>query len=233
MKRYINKNILIPGLVALLLMSVAGCKKFLAERQVTNLVQEYYDTEPGLNALITGLYVYARVKHEWDANGAKLIEPETDAYAHQDANLARMLSSAYGTDLSTIAGNIYNYLGGANANNAPMGAYPHINNCNIALETIDNIKPGKYGTDESFRNTRRAEILMLRAWAYYLVSNQLGEVPLLLTPKREDNGIYNYPKEKMDVIYRQIIGDVRFAYANLPATVSERGRLTKWAAGHF
>src|SRR5688572_23769556 len=233
MKRYINKNILIPGLVALLLMSVAGCKKFLAERQVTNLVQEYYDTEPGLNALITGLYVYARVKHEWDANGAKLIEPETDAYAHQDANLARMLSSAYGTDLSTIAGNIYNYLGGANANNAPMGAYPHINNCNIALETIDNIKPGKYGTDETFRATRRAEILFLRAWAYYLISNQLGEVPLQLTALRVDEGVYHYPKSSLEDIYKVMIADVRYAWENLPATVTERGRATKWAAGHF
>lgn len=233
MKHHINKNILVTALVALLVMSVAGCKKFLEEKQVTNLVQEYYDTEPGLNALITGLYVYARVKHEWDANGAKLIEPETDAYMHVDANLSRMLSSAYGTDLSTIAGNVYNYLGGANANNAPMGAYPHINNCNIALKVIDEIKPGKYGTDDVFRATRRAEILLLRAWAYYLVSNQLGEIPLQLTDLRVDDGVYHYPKSSLETVYKQIIGDVRYAWENLPATVTDRGRVTKWVAGHF
>lgn len=233
MKQRTIKYILIPALVLQVAMGLTGCKKFLEEKQVSNLTQDYFNSEPGLNSLIIGLYVYARVKHEWDGNGAKLIEPETDAYMHQDANLGRMVSAAYGNDLSTIANNVNNFLGAANSNNAPMGAYPHINNCNIALDVIDNIKPGKYGTDESFRNTRRAEILMLRAWAYYLVSNQLGEVPLLLTPKREDNGIYHYPKENLENIYRQIIGDVRFAYANLPATVTERGRLTKWAAGHF
>ena len=114
-----------------------------------------------------------------------------------------------------------------------MGAYPHINNCNIALDIIDNIKPGKFGADEAFRKTKRAEILFLRAWAYYLVSNQLGDVPLLLTPKREDNGIYYYPKAKLEDIYKQIIADSRYAYENLPATTTDRGRLTKWAAGHF
>ncbi len=228
-----NKYMLIPGLIVLLMLSLGACKKFLDEKQVSNLTQNYYNSEPGLNSLINGLYVYARVKHEWDGNGAKLIEPETDAYMHQDANLARMTSATYGTDVSTIAGNINNFLGAPNSNNAPMGAYPHINNCNIALDIIENTKPGKYGTDESFRNTRKAEILMLRAWAYYLVSNQLGQVPLLLTPKREDNGIYYYPKETLENIYKQIIGDMRWAYENLPATTPDRGRVTKWAAGHF
>jgi hypothetical protein len=43
--------------------------------------------------------------------------------------------------------NVTNFLGSANSNYAPMGVYPHINNCNIALDIIDNIKPGKFGTD--------------------------------------------------------------------------------------
>lgn len=233
MKQRTYKYILVPVLIVMLATSFSSCKKFLEEKQVSNLTQDYYNSEPGLNSLIIGLYVYARVKHEWDGNGSKLIEPETDAYMHQDNNLARMLSDNYGTDLSTIAGNVNNYLGAANSNNAPMGAYPHINNCNIALDVIDNIKPGKYGTDETFRNTRKAEILMLRAWAYYLVSNQLGQVPLLLTPKREDNGIYYYPKSTLEAIYKQVIGDTRFAFDNLPATTTDRGRVTKWAAGHL
>ena len=233
MKRNINRYILIQGLAILLITPFESCKKFLTEKQVSTLTQDYYTDESGLNSLINGLYVYARVKHEWDANGAKLTQCETDAYMHQDANLARMTNGAYGSDVSTIAGNVTNYLGSANSNYAPMGAYPHINNCNIALDIIDNITPGKFGTDETFRKQRRAEILMLRAWAYYLVSNQLGDVPLLLTPKREDNGIYYYPKSTLPEIYQQIISDMRYAYENLPTTTTEQGRLTKWAAGHF
>ncbi|HEY4788073.1 MAG TPA: RagB/SusD family nutrient uptake outer membrane protein [Bacteroidales bacterium] len=218
---------------SLIVISIVSCKDFLKEEQVSTLTQDYYNTENGLETLIKGLYVYARVKHEWDGNGAKLIYPETDQYMNSTAALARCNSSAYGTDVSTIAGNVNNYIGAANSTYAPMGAYPHINNCNIALEQIDNVKPGKFGTDTTFTYGRRAEVLFLRAWAYYLISNQLGAVPLLLKAKREDNGIYYYPKSSLEDIYKQIITDVRYAFANLPATQTDRGRVTKWAAGHF
>ncbi len=210
-----------------------SCKDFLEEKQVSTLTQDYYNTESGLEVMIKSLYVYARVKHEWDANGARLIETETDAYMTSSAPVARMTSAEYGTDVSRIAGNINNFLGSANSNYAPMGAYPHINNCNIALDQIDNVHPGMYGTDLAFSNERKAEVLFLRAWAYYLVSNQLGDVPLLLEPKREDNGIYYYPKTSLEDIYKKIITDVRFAYEHLPPNQSDYGRVTKWAAGHF
>lgn len=225
MKKYIT--------LFLLIAPILSCQDFLEEKQVSSLTQDYYNTEGGLEALIKSLYVYARVKHEWDANGAKLIEPETDAYMHSNAGIARVSAGAYGTDVSTIAANVNNFLGAANSNYAPMGAYPHINNCNIALEQISDVAPGKFATDETFSNERKAEVLFLRAWAYYLVTNQLGEAPLLLTAKREDNGIYYYPKASVEDIYKRIIADVRFAYENLPATQADRGRVTQAAAGHF
>ena len=234
MKQHLTKYILINVLGIFAIISMDSCKKFLAEKQVATLTQNYYNDENGLNSLINGLYVYSRVKQEWEANGARLIEPETDSYMTNTAANAQMTSATYGTNVSSIAANnVTNFLGSPNSNYAPMGAYPHINNCNIALDIIDNIKPGKFGSDDTYRKGRRSEILFLRAWAYYLVSNQLGDVPLLLTPRREDNGIYYFPKAKLEDIYKQIISDLRYAYDNLPATTTERGRITKWAAGHL
>ncbi|HVF97979.1 MAG TPA: RagB/SusD family nutrient uptake outer membrane protein, partial [Flavisolibacter sp.] len=223
----------LPILLVLFAAGFGSCKKFLEEKQVANLTQDYYNTEEGVNSLINGLYVYARVKHEWDANGARLTQAETDAYMTAANTFATMPATTYGSNVSNIAGNMTNYIGAANAGNAPMGAYPHINNCNIGLDIIDNLKPGKFGTDETYRKQKRSEILFLRAWAYYLVSNQLGDVPLLLIPKREDAGIYHYPKAKLEDIYRQMIADTRFAYENLPPTQAERGRVSKLAAGHL
>lgn len=227
MKKYI------PILSIFLIGTFSSCKKFLDEKQVANLTQDYYKTEEGLNSLITGLYGYARVKHEWDVNGARLTQAETDAYMTADNTYATVTATRYGSNVSTIAGNMANYIGAPNAGNSPMGAYPHINNCNIALDIIDNLKPGRFGTDEAYRKQKRGEILFLRSWAYYLVSNQLGDVPLVLTPEYEDEGIYYYPKAKLEDIYRQIISDMRFAYDNLPLTVAERGRISKLAAGHL
>lgn len=231
-KKIMKKYIWILSLM-IAISSMVGCKKFLDEKQVSTLTQDYYKSESGLESLVNGLYVFARVKHEWDANGARLIDPETDAYQTVAVANAQMGSGVYGTDVSVIASNMVNYIGSANSNYAPMGAYPHINNCNIAMDVIDNIKPGKFGSDETFYKTRRSEILFLRSWAYYLISNQLGDVPLLLTAKKEDNGVYYYPKTSIENVYKQIISDMRYAYANLPTTTSDRGRLTKMAAGHF
>src|SRR5215212_2594061 len=110
MKKYI------PILIVILAVSSLGsCKKFLEEKQVSNLTQDYFNDENGLNSLINGLYVYARVKHEWDANGARLIEPETDAYRTSATVYATMTSAAYGSDVSNIASNIFNYLGSPNS----------------------------------------------------------------------------------------------------------------------
>lgn len=228
MKKYISI------LIILFAASFGSCKKFLEERQVSNLTQDYFNTEDGLNALVNGLYVYARVKHEWDVNGARLTQAETDAYMTSANTYATLSATIYGSNVATIAAsNVFNYIGAPNAGNAPMGAYPHINNCNIGLDIIDNIKPGRFGTDETYRKARRAEILFLRSWAYYLITNQLGDAPLLLDAKRVDNGVYNYPKAKMEDIYKQIIADMREAYLNLPVTVTERGRINKLAAGHL
>jgi hypothetical protein len=227
MKRYIA--------VLLILLSgiIGSCEKFLTEKQVANLTQNYYNTEEGVNALVNGLYVFARIKHEWDASGARITQAETDAYMTSDNTWATMTAQRYGSNIASVSANVNNYIGAANSDYAAMGSYPHINNCNIALDVIDNLKPGKFATDETYRNTRRGEILFLRAWAYYLISNQLGDVPLLLTPRREDNGVYNYPKAKLEDVYKQIIADMREAYATLPLTVADRGRVGKLAAGHF
>ena len=142
MKHNKTKYFLIPGLMVLLVSSFVSCKKFLEEKQVSSLTQDYFNNESGLNSLINGLYVYARVKHEWEANGARLIEPETDAYMTATPANAQMTSGVYGSDVSSIAtGNVTNWLGSANSSYVPMGAYPHINNCNIALDVIDNGMP--------------------------------------------------------------------------------------------
>jgi len=226
MKKYI-------WILALALVNpLTSCQDFLEEEQVANLTQDYYNDENGLEALINGLYVYARVKHEWDANGARPTQAETDAYMSSSPAWARMEVGTYGNDLSSIAANMHRFLGDANASFAPMGAYPHINNCNIALDVLENIRPGIFGTDQAYADRRKAEILMLRSWAFYLVSNQLGDIPLALTPRRQDSGIYHFPKAPLEDVYNQIITDMQFAYEHLP-TSAPKGRLTKWAAGNL
>ncbi len=218
----------------LILISAFSCTNYLQEKQVTNLTQDYYNSEDGLEALIKGCYTYLRIKFEYQTIGIALVDPETDQTITAGANSAFGMATmaAYGSNVSTVGNYVNAYLGGANSSYAPTGAYPEINNCNIALEQIDNVHPGKFAT-ASFANERKAEVLFLRAWAYYSITNQMGACPLMLKSNRTDNGIYYYPKVGMDTIYRQIIGDLRWAYNQLPTSQSDRGRITKWACGSF
>ena len=132
--------------ITVLLLLCAGalgsCKKYLSEKQVSNLTQDYFNTEDGLNALISGLYGYARVKHEWDGSGCRLTLAETDAYMSANNTYATLTATRYGSNVSTIAAtNVSNFLGADNNGRAPMGTYPHINNCKFGLAIIDRIKP--------------------------------------------------------------------------------------------
>src|SRR5687767_7952213 len=109
MKKYfITLMIAIPGILG-------SCKKFLDEKQVSNLTQDYYNTEEGVNALINGLYLYARIKHEWDGSGVRLTQAETDAYMAANNTFATITGARYGSNISTIAGNTNNYIGAANS----------------------------------------------------------------------------------------------------------------------
>ena len=58
-----TKYILTLGLIILMIPSFISCKKFLEEKQVASLTQDYYNDETGLTTLINGLYIIARVKH--------------------------------------------------------------------------------------------------------------------------------------------------------------------------
>jgi hypothetical protein len=62
----------IPILILSLVGSLISCKKFLEEKQVSSLTQDFYNNEVGLESLVNGLYIISRVKHEWSENGARL-----------------------------------------------------------------------------------------------------------------------------------------------------------------
>src|SRR5660398_166831 len=55
-----------------------------------------------------------------------------------------------------------------------------------------------------------------------------------LTSSNSLPSAFYLPKATSEEVYKRIIGDLRFAYNHLPLPeTTERGRITKWAAGHF
>src|SRR5690606_12450147 len=111
---------------------------------------------------------------------------------------------------------------------------PIINDCNKAIEIIQQQPPGKYESDPAYANQKLSEIYFLRSFAYYLLVTQLGDVPFPLVSNNTVPDKFYLPKTPSAQIYSQLISDLRFAHEHLPlAGQTERGRITKNAAAHF
>jgi hypothetical protein len=118
--------------------------------------------------------------------------------------------------------------------NQSLGAYPGINDCNLAVEILSEGRgAGIFVTDPEYAKTRMAEARFNRAWWYYLLTTQLGDVYMTLESNKEVPENYNFPKTSSKDVYTQIIRDVRYGWEILPETASQRGRHTKYTAAHF
>ncbi len=104
-------------------------------------------------------------------------------------------------------------------------AYIMINRANGVIQKAPDV------TDNTaLRDRVLGEAKFLRAWAYFELVSQWGEVPLYTEPITSGTGFK--PKAKVDELYTQIVADLTDAAAKLPGTydVVNRGRATKGAA---
>ncbi|MFT3737430.1 MAG: RagB/SusD family nutrient uptake outer membrane protein [Breznakibacter sp.] len=208
-----------------------GCSDdFLKEEMVSTITQDYFKTEKGLEELIVASYNTLRFKHGFMEGpylfetGNDILEPTVNSWA---------IFSPAVWSASGEAGSYANNLMGYYATQL-LGGYPHINDCNKAIEIIKNIAPGKFGTDAGYAGYRLSEVYFLRAWTYYMLVTQLGDVPLKLESNNTVSSVYYFPRATSEEIYKQLISDLRFAYEHLPLPGEvARGRVTKWAAAHF
>lgn len=231
MKKYI---------VIILLLSTIGAvsctDSFLDEKMVSVITQDYFNTEEGLEQLINGTYDALRWKYGWE-EGSYLFHVGTDAEVRGD-NAWDIYSPSVWSPTGG-AGNYANNLMGYFAREL-LGGYPTVNNCNRAIETIRNGNAlGRFATDQTYANERLSEALFTRAWVYYMLNTQLGDVHMTLQSNNSLPDTYNFPKSTAEDIYKQIITDLRFCFDNLPATAIDQGstegreRVSKGAAAHF
>lgn len=106
------------------------------------------------------------------------------------------------------------------------GHFTFINSCNDVIHEVDSLNL----TDPGSR-INRAEATFFRAYAYFDLVRDYGEVPLITT-KVNTPSDGNKPKSTIPQIYALIISDLQYAVANLPATWGNQfpGRLTNGTA---
>ena len=107
--------------------------------------------------------------------------------------------------------------------------YKMINNANEVMVAVPEII-----TDQTTANAYIGEARFLRGWAYFMLTQLWGDVPLHLEPTRSWANTSSVYKARSSVseVYDAVVSDLEFAKNNLPNTRpnSELGRVTKAAA---
>lgn len=218
-----------------LIIFFSSCNKdYLEEKTVSTLTQSYYTTADGLEALTKGCYQILRYKADYNS-GNYLFGTCSDIEVFSWSNADRISMGSYAIDGwgpaasgTRMTPNVSNLIGSVYSSGTE-GAYPEILRCNIFLENYTNLD----AATQTKLAIRKGEVLFLRTYAYYLVTNVLGDVPLILHSFPAMPANFYFPREKMENIYKQLITDLRTAIPLLPATTSELGRITKPAAAHL
>ena len=224
MKKYIY--------LLIIAISFGSCENFLKEEMVATITQDYFDTEQGLDQLIMGSYNSLRFKYGWQ-EGPYNFEMGTDigwvgSWDWSTFNVNQWRPNGSG------AGDMVNNLMGVYSSSQVIGAYPGINDCNRAVESIVNkTATGRYATDANYAAQRLSEVYFNRAWWYYMLNTMVGDVHMSLKSSNSLPANFWFAKTSSKDIYKRMIADMRYAYDHLPEANTEKGRHTKYTAAHF
>ncbi|WP_258104218.1 RagB/SusD family nutrient uptake outer membrane protein [Marinoscillum sp. MHG1-6] len=214
-----------------------GCKDdVLKETPVTVLNNDFYTTIDGLNGLVNGTYQVFRFKPDYNPGNFLFgASNDVEVFLNND-NQGRISSSLYQPDSwgpaaegAQVITDQINSLLGTTSGGVSEGMYPVITRCNIFLENYAN---GSAELQDVMAEAK-GEMLFIRAYAYYLLTNVLGDVPLILNTPKGYSTIFYFPKSPIEDVYKVMISDLRQAVDILPEEAAQLGRVSKPAAAHL
>jgi len=202
-------------LAALLIFSTQSCDNFLEETLVSDVsASSYYTTAAGLEDAVDAAYHRLKWIHSNERAHSVTIFG-TDTYTN-------------GADGGHKSFNFYdNGLNSASSQTREMWEhlYKGINQCNAVLNRSEAITD----MDPALLEIRRAEVRFLRAYYYFILVQQWGDVHLTL--EETEGAEVEANKTPESEIYNQaIIPDLQFAIATLPDAQNDYGRAAKPAA---
>lgn len=212
----IKLNLLKFSAFILLFSLTIGCEDYLEEDFRDGLSpQTFYNSEAEAIMAVNG--VYAAMKNSsWNSSRW------------------RAAPWNFGTDELSASRNIWKELHNYTFNEGIYDGqriwdaiYSLIRNANSAIEGIE----GNENLSQSFRDQSIGELLTLRAFGYYDLTVQFGDVPYFRTLLSSDD-LSTLPRTPIVTIRTDMKEDLEKAFTLLPSTYpsSDLGRMTKWAA---
>jgi hypothetical protein len=222
----INKNIMAAALTAATLFITASCTKRadLYPQAPSKFTPDVTYTSPAaFKAALATLNV--SVKFEFFGDSAPLLTESifTDAAVEgtTDKTTPAQDLNARITPTANLNSDDYNKIG-----RYWSSWYQGIHDCNVILSRIDNIK----WPSDADKNLVKATALFHRAYRYYRLVHEFGDVPLVL--KEETAVNTGYFSTQRIVILKQMKTDLEFAVANL-TDANAKGDISKGGAAHL
>jgi starch-binding outer membrane protein, SusD/RagB family len=188
------------------------CSDFIDEENKSNIqADSYYRTKDGYEALVNSSYAALREVYDlpW------LFEAGTDMYVQGRSDGQPESLSEYRI-LTPSDANVLAFY---------SACYRAIQRCNTALYYADLTEV----TDALA--SRRGEVKFLRAFYYFLLVQQFGDVSLVT--ERFDAPVLELPRTAASEVYDFIISELGEALALVPDTQTQSGRIIKRAVQHY
>src|SRR5213079_3138016 len=218
MKRLVN-----AWLALVLIGGAAGCVD-LDEKLVSSLGSGYATTQQGLTDLTNGIYAGVRGYDGGDAYyGMEVLGTDTWTAADQvSAGGAQnwIYLDTYDPQYNSLS---------AFLNPQWQAGYTIIARANVVLDNGPLTPIGGVLT-QAIKDSRLGEAHFLRAWAYFQLVQQYGDLTVNLHSGQLSTEAL---RESEDSVYKVIIDDLNQAINLLPATQSDFGRVTLGAAQHL
>lgn len=210
------KHIYIP-LFGLLFLQSCSSDLLNTSPESTKVTANFYQDEAQLEQGVNAVYASLQYNGQYQLAMPAIGEiPSDNTFDEVPAND----SFTYGEfDFFTIQ-----------PNNSLLGSawkdhYVGIQQANIVLNRI-----GGISMDQSLKNARTGEMKFLRALMYFNLVRIFGDVPLVTKETTDVNEYFGQGRTSAETVYTFIETELKAAIDLLPATASQKGRVTKGAA---
>ena len=220
------KKIILSTIAASLMLGLTtSCDDFLKEENLSNInSDEYFADATGYESLVTA--AYASLRSVWK-NEPWLFCLGVDIYTRGESEL---ISGSYGNrDVYSSELNEYTTLDAENSfvSDFYTNVYYGVQVCNTAIAKGESVS----GMNAATLATRLAEVRFLRAYYYYLLVEQFGDVAIVTDEIR--SAVTDFPRSSEKEVYEFIISELNAVMNTLPVTASDYGRATQGAAKHL
>lgn len=201
--------------LALSAFGLSSCKKFLDKFPTDNASpQVYFKDETGVNTALAGVYDVLGKSGTYGRTLYFELDMSDESFNALTTQTVDLSLNNYDPSDEKVR-NLWNFL------------YEGVNRANMFLANIDS---KDLVLDDEKRNVAKGEALFLRAYYYFMLVSNWGDVPVRLTPTAYNESVH-YPRTPAKTVYNLIIKDMEAAAKMVGSikTYGHSGRITKSA----